>query len=479
LLLFGACLASAWYVSRLQRNLARVLTEHVTSQQAAQELEIRIRQLRHHSFLYLMDPTPPRRVPIAEDHERFEAALQKVREAARTPEQRHWVEEIDKSYRQYDREIEDMIAKTAAGGTRIDVVKLADAHPFRSLIDMPSEQLLQVNKKLMDDISDESQRVAEQAQMTMILLGFVGPAGGLIAGYGIARGLSRSIRQLSVRVRDMAQSLEQDIASVRIEADGDLGTLDRQLQHVVQRVEEVTERQQRHQREMLRAEQLAAVGQLAAGVAHELRNPLTAVKMLVEAALRSENSKPLELNDLNVIHREIARLEQTIQGLLDFARLPAPRRCACDLRAIVHEAVDLVRVRARQQKVELLVCDANTPVPGEVDTGQVRTVLVNLLLNALDAMPGGGQLEVGLETSPRQEVRVCVADSGSGIAPEIADRLFMPFATTKTTGTGLGLSISRRIIEEHGGRLTAANRHDGGACFTITLPPPAPARASI
>src|SRR5438094_457757 len=168
----------------------------------------------------------------------------------------------------------------------------------------------------------------------MVLLGLLGPAGGLIVGYGIARALSRSIYQLSVRVRDMAHRLEQDVASVSIEADGDLDSLDRQLQHVVRQVEEVAERQQKHQREMVRAEQLATVGQLAAGVAHEVRNPLTSVKMLVEVALRSDNRKPLTIDDLRVIHREIVRLEQTTQGLLDFARLPAPQRTACDLREL-------------------------------------------------------------------------------------------------------------------------------------------------
>jgi signal transduction histidine kinase len=470
LLLFGACLASAWYVSRLQSNLASVLTAHVSSQKAAQELEIRVRQLRYHSFLYLLDPTPDRRKRITEDHDAFAAAVRLAQESARTQEQLDCIARIEKGYQQYDSALDDEIARTAAGGTRADLVRIATAHPLTNIVE-PSQELLALNKDMMDSISDESQRVARQAKWTLILIGFLGPAGGVIAGFGIARGLSRSIYQLSVRVRDMAQSLDQDVASVSVEADGDLQTLDRQLQHVVRRVEEVTERQQRHQREMLRAEQLAAVGTLAAGVAHELRNPLTAVKMLVEGALRSENRKPLDFGDLQVIHREIARLEQTIQGLLDFARLPAPQRGPCDLRAIVGEAADLVRVRSRAQKVELAVRCPDSAVDAEVDAAQVRTVLVNLFLNALDAMPSGGRLEVSLETAPGEEVRLCVADTGGGISPEMLERLFTPFTTTKATGTGLGLSISRRIVEEHGGRLVVANRREGGACFTITLPP--------
>jgi signal transduction histidine kinase len=364
------------------------------------------------------------------------------------------------------------MTKVAAGTSIPELVKFADAHPLQRVVE-PSQQLLDLNKRMLESISQERQHVARQAQRTMFMLGLVGPAGGLIAGFGIARGLSRSIYQLSVRVRDMAQSLDQDVASVQLRADGDLQTLDRQLQHVLRRVEEVTERQQRHQREMLRAEQLAAVGQLAAGVAHEIRNPLTAVKMLIEAALRPENRKPLQLADLRVIHGEIVRLEHTVQGLLDFARLPAPQRCDCDLRDVLAEAVNLARVRASQQKVDLAVDQPLTRVPADVDPNQLRTVLVNLLLNALDAMPQGGRLEARLQGSTTTGIRLTVADTGSGIAPDLAGRLFTPFTTTKATGTGLGLSISRRIVEEHGGRLVAVNRLEGGACFTITLPPPA------
>jgi signal transduction histidine kinase len=244
----------------------------------------------------------------------------------------------------------------------------------------------------------------------------------------------------------------------------------------VHRVEEVAERLQRHQRDMLRAEQLSAVGQLAASVAHEVRNPLTSVKMLVEAALRSPRRKPLTADDLEVIHGEVVRLEHTVQDFLDFARPPSPQRCQCDLREVVQQALDLVRVRARQQGVELVVAATGAPVTGHVDRGQLCTVLVNLFLNALDAMPQGGRLEVEADftAAPTPGIRLSVADTGAGIAPEMADRLFTPFASTKATGTGLGLSISRRIIEEHGGTLTGGNRLGGGACFTLMLPPPSP-----
>jgi signal transduction histidine kinase len=267
----------------------------------------------------------------------------------------------------------------------------------------------------------------------------------------------------------VAQRLDQDVASVRVAADGDIAQMDSQLQHILSRVEEVAQRLQRQQRDMLRAEQLSAVGQLAASVAHEIRNPISGVKLLVEAALRPRNPMTLTGEDLKVIHDEIARVEQTVQGLLDFARLPSPQLQQCDLRPLVAQAVNLVSTRARQQQVDVMVQTPDILIPAMVDANQFGTVLVNLMLNALDAMPQGGKLEVQVAVD-LGEVQVTVSDTGTGIPHEMLDKLFVPFASSKPTGTGLGLSICRRIVEEHGGNVRAENRMGGGARFVVTLP---------
>jgi two-component system sensor histidine kinase HydH len=223
--------------------------------------------------------------------------------------------------------------------------------------------------------------------------------------------------------------------------------------------------------DMLRAEQLAAVGQLAAGVAHEVRNPLTGMKLLVEAALRPGPRTGLTEEDLRVIHGEIVRLEATVQHFLAFARLPAPKRQVCDLRDVIGGSLDLVRPRALGQGVQLEVSAPAELLPVDVDAGQIQQVLVNLLFNALDAMPRGGRLALVLEAAG-ESCRLSVRDTGPGIAPAMAGRLFTPFASTKPTGTGLGLSLARRIVEEHGGRIDGDNHPDGGACFAIVLPKP-------
>jgi signal transduction histidine kinase len=180
----------------------------------------------------------------------------------------------------------------------------------------------------------------------------------------------------------------------------------------------------------------------------------------------------LEGEDLRVVHAEVERLERKVQNLLDYARPVRLERGRCDLKPLVGRALDLVRTRARQQNVRLACELSDRPAEADVDPDQFTGVLVNLFLNALDAMPHGGTLDVTLARDGAAGVTLTVADTGRGIDPAVADRLFTPFASTKPTGTGLGLSVCRRVVAEHGGTLTGGNRPGGGACFTVTLPGP-------
>jgi signal transduction histidine kinase len=470
LALFGACAAGAWYIQRLQSNVAGLVSRNARSLQAALEMQDSIRQLRYHMLLYRATPTAERLRPVEQDQQHFEDALEIARRTCVTEEEKDCVREIEHEYQKYHDEQAALRERVAAGkGTGLPT-DLTNPLPLHIVVD-PCKELVRLNREQLDQVAEESRTAARNGNIALLFLGLAGPLGGVV-GYSVARGLSRSIYRLSVRVQDMAQHLDRDVGSVSVVADGDLQTLDNQLQHIVRRVEEVGERLQQHQRELIRAEQLSAVGQLAASVAHEVRNPLTGIKLLVEGTLRSQNSKPLNLEDLQVIHREIARLEQTVQGFLNFARLPTPQCSTCDLRDVVRAAAELVGARARQLKVEVAVRAPEEPVHAFIDRSQMETVLVNLFLNALDAMPQGGRLDVDLTNQGESGVRVAVADTGTGIPAHVSARLFQPFTTTKPTGTGLGLTISGRILEKHGGCISASNRPDGGACFVITLPPP-------
>jgi PAS domain S-box-containing protein len=226
------------------------------------------------------------------------------------------------------------------------------------------------------------------------------------------------------------------------------------------------------ERQMVRAEQMAALGQVAAGVAHEIRNPLTSIKGLVQVNLREADARGLPAADLRVIEHEVRRMERTLQTFLDFARPPRPNRQRLGPAAVIDRVYTLVGGRARKQRVALRLLRPDEPVWLDGDLDQLQQLLLNLVLNALDAMPNGGAVEIDLRPPRDGHVELFVRDTGPGIAPHVLPKVFETFVSSKETGIGLGLPVSRRIAEDHGGTLTAYNLPDGGACFALRLPAP-------
>jgi signal transduction histidine kinase len=232
--------------------------------------------------------------------------------------------------------------------------------------------------------------------------------------------------------------------------------------------------QRQSNEKLLRAEQMMAIGQVAAGVAHELRNPLTSIKGLIQVNLRELGARGLPTEDLAIIEHEIRRMERTLQTFLDFARPPQPDRRRQPVGPIVERVLALVGGRSRKQKVEITFVQHEPAVEAEVDGDQVQQLLLNLVLNSLDAMPHGGTLEVEAGAPRDGHLEIAVRDTGPGIAQQILPKVFETFVSSKETGVGLGLPLSRRIAEEHGGSLTAYNLPLEGACFVLRLPVASP-----
>lgn len=305
------------------------------------------------------------------------------------------------------------------------------------------------------------------------------PLGAIWAVWRISRGIRGSISHVSNGLDNISSSLAGQVARVALPTcpPGDtFSVLERQTQHIAARIPDVVAQLQAARHDVIRNARLAAVGELAAGLAHELRNPLTSVNLLVHSLGTRGADDAVDRRKLQVVHEEIQRMDRTIRSLLDFARPTATHRIRHDLREVVDRALFLVQARAQQRGVQLSQQIPSEPAWVQADPDQLHQVFVNLLLNGIDAMEGGGELTVALEggegNSPPTEsknYRIRVSDTGRGIPPEILDRIFEPFVTGKEHGTGLGLAISRRIVEEHGGRLTASNRPQSGAMFTVEL----------
>jgi signal transduction histidine kinase len=223
-------------------------------------------------------------------------------------------------------------------------------------------------------------------------------------------------------------------------------------------------------RERLRqSEKLAALGKLSAGLAHELRNPLNTISMLMYAMAQELPAGGAFGADLRIVQGELRRMSLLVEQLLEFARPRPPHFQRDHLGEIMEETLLLIGPEARTRGVTIYKEWEKALPPVWVDGAQIKQVFLNLLLNALQAMPRGGSLTVRLHVSGGS-LLASIADEGEGIPSEVRANLFEPFFTTKAGGTGLGLSISQRIVEGHNGRLRIFSQPNVGTTAVVRLP---------
>jgi C4-dicarboxylate-specific signal transduction histidine kinase len=233
-----------------------------------------------------------------------------------------------------------------------------------------------------------------------------------------------------------------------------------------------------HHAELAHAARLATLGEMAAGLAHELNQPLAAIVSYARGCVRRLESGDTPTDAIIDVIEEISaqalRAGEVLRRIRDFVRSGEMRRERVDVNDVVREAVRFAELEARQRGVTMPLALAPVRLPVDVDRVQIEQVILNLVRNGFDAMggqpPDASRLAIATAPTGRGTVEVSVADTGNGIPAEIADRLFDPFFSTKSDGLGLGLSISRSIVEAHGGRLWATANPGRGATFRFTLP---------
>ncbi len=238
-----------------------------------------------------------------------------------------------------------------------------------------------------------------------------------------------------------------------------------------QKVELRTEELRKAENQLFQSEKLASLGKLAAGVAHEINSPLTGVLTYSSLLLQEKKEGDPEKEDLEVIVNETNRCKKIVKGLLDFARQTEPDKALTDLNEVIEKSIDLISHQASMQSIKIEK-KIKPDIPRiMIDVGQIQQVFINILLNAIEAMPGGGTLTItsGIED---HMVTIGFSDTGAGIPEENMRKIFDPFFTTKKQGrgTGLGLSVSYGIIEKHRGRLDVKSQVGKGSTFKIKLP---------
>lgn len=522
LLLLCLGVGAAWWVDKTQRDNSQLISREVHGVVAAQDLYTKMREFRRNLDLFLRTHNVIEFDKIQAQRNETQELLNQAKHSARTPIEQQLIDIVERGYNHFYTEYQRI---------RSIEFKQHQEEPLSTLVDQiltkevlePAEEFVEYNRHVIETSNQSLKATANRIRIGFILLGLCGALAGLALGVGVAFKLRRKMIELHVSVQGVAGRLTEVLGPVTLSEGTTMQELQLSLQVMEQHIADVVRRLQKQESEILRREQLASLGQMAAGMAHELRNPLMPMKMLVQAEIQKGDSGPgLRGRSLNVVNEEIEKLERSIQAFLDFARPPQLEQTTFDMRDLCERTLELVSGRAAQQEVQLLRHWCDHPVRVHADSGQIRQVILNLILNSLDAMPNGGSVELRVETQsgvgdtpgaslppkPLRELAlvqpgiavkatsdhaeidlsrrrdnvtlpgsqiegdwcvVTVRDSGIGMPPDLVDRIFEPFVTTKETGHGLGLSTCRRIMQAHGGTIAAINLPEGGASVTFRV----------
>ena len=327
----------------------------------------------------------------------------------------------------------------------------------RDVIAFTTSRLGESTQKAMQDI--------ERTKYFLYGLVALGPLVSALLGFVFISGLTRPVKVLVESTRKLKG-----------------GELDHRVPHLKDEFGELAEAfnemslsLKEQMRKMQRAEQMVVVGELAAGLAHEIKNPMAGIKVAMSVLSEESYISPEDKSVLQKVVAEITQLEGLMRNFLNFAKPQKPRLEPVNMNQLLnttltfhlkHQVVgssDSGKIRITKEFGELSQTLA--------DPTQLQQIFLNLFLNALHAMPRGGEL--GVRTCMEENgktIRIEISDTGSGIREDLIDKVFQPFFTTKPKGTGLGLAISRQLIEQHEGTIAAANRPGGGVLFTILLP---------
>jgi signal transduction histidine kinase len=471
LLIMGG--GSAWYVNYLYQDLARVLDLNVASVRAAEELEIGLREIRTQLNEYIHSTGAIERQEIKDLFQSTDYWLAEADRLATTSQEQEIIVRLKAGYQHFFESMNRLLEANENQDFRSEFRPLINNILTKEII-APAHEYLEFNEATMVAVSREHKIFSKRIANALVVIAICGSIGGFGAGMLVARRMARSLVELNLPLTFAAGKLSEIVGPIRIATNVNLAELKNLLDVIAVEVERVVMRLQKTQEEILRSEKLAAIGQLAAGTAHELRNPLMSIKLLVQSAILRDD--PLKKNDLEMMEQELSRVERTVQNLLEFARQPQMSVEELNPADLIEQCIRLVQGRAKIQGITIQAHMVAGPVPLHADPSQLTQVILNILMNSLDACGQGDQIVITLKTEHTEglqgfdRLKFIVEDTGKGIASDLLPRVFDPFISDKESGTGLGLSICKQIVEAHKGEIFASNRPQKGAMIGFSLP---------
>ncbi|RMG03575.1 MAG: sensor histidine kinase [Nitrospirae bacterium] len=316
-------------------------------------------------------------------------------------------------------------------------------------------------KKTMDRIGELRKRTTIFSLLTFIALSV---SLAVLTTLLVSRPVEGMIRKL--------RKVEGGDLSVRFQTDrkDEIGKLSMTLNSMLTELDRARQEIQRcHLEEIKRIERMATLGEMAAAIAHEIKNPLAGISGAIQVISEDFRDDDPRKEIVQEILVEIERLDKAVRNLLSFSKPITPQKEPVYLHDLLEKTISLVQQQAESLNIQIGIETSAEKIVAEVDRELIQQVFLNLILNSFHAMPGGGKLTISI-TKTDSSARIAFSDTGEGIPNENLKKVFKPFFTTRHTGTGLGLAISRNIVEAHGGMIDVESTIGLGSTFTITLP---------
>ncbi len=457
----------------LANSLYTAVRENLPSIKAAEELEIALANQRGIVSAYILtegDLSWLERLRKAQAE--FDHWRSRARASARTYEEIDVLDRLDLVFADYDAKRDKAILQFDRG-QRNDAIStlLQEVWPTYDTAYQLCEQLILANEGYVERTSRQAERYVASATWG-VLVGLLATSGlAVVLMWLLIRGVLIPLRRMLSSAHDFAPCAPGATAH---NSDDELRAVDVYLRALMMDVEETRTKLAESRSRMLNVEKLAVVGKLAASVAHEMRNPLSSMKMWLYSIRKTTGNDATLDGKLGILSDEINQLESIVRNFLEFSRPPMLKLQPHSIVQVIEKTLELVRPWLEAKDIRVLE-HHSTGLPRVLaDSEQLKQVFTNLLHNSAEAMPEGGEISIStlVETDPggSSSVLVHVQDTGQGIPDDVRPRLFEPFLTTKDDGTGLGLCIAANIMTQHHGQLVLESSTPAGTTFAVRIP---------
>lgn len=454
-----------WYTYHMEHMISTMVEKEFLLYRTAQDMELALANQKGLLTYYLVDGDPKWLKSLGQQREIFNRYLEQARAMDLHGEQQEMIARIGEKFAEYavakDSAIENYQSTAKLGS--ISNLHDKQREIFFSLLEQ-CRNFSQEQWRYINETQNTGSILAKKMRMVQV---------GAIAIFAILcmlfmfilyKYILRPIRGLAIKTGGAPQESWLD----------EVDSLANSLKGMMREFDHTSDELARSRRHLLQAERMAVVGELAAGVAHTIRNPFTSIKMRMFSLTRSLQLNMVQNEDLQVISDEITRIDRIVQNFLEFARPPKLRLEECCLGDVIHSVLTLLEYRLKAYNVEVSYTYRPELAPVRLDADRIKEAMVNLLVNACEAMEGGGHISIsesrGTDPELGEIATIVISDNGPGIPAAIIDKVITPFFTTKEEGSGLGLSIVSRIVREHHGKFSINAAPGRGAECILQLP---------